>query len=299
MSPEDAGAGRDGGSAERMGRSGRLWRWIRSHKVRTLVLLAAAWLGVELATLPWLAVGRLRTENPGRTALMEQRSAEAEREGKTLTIRQHWVPLSRIPREVVRAVIVAEDGTFYEHGGIDWFEVQESLERNVRERRVARGASTITQQVAKNLYLSTAKTPLRKAKEIAITLMLERALSKHRILEVYLNIIEWGRGVFGIEAAARTYFGKSAGALTLDEGARLAAVIPSPLRLRPDANTRAVLRRRNIVLARLQGRERTAPVTTEEASSSPVPDSSSPPPDDERQPDVVPDSIASDEEDPP
>jgi monofunctional biosynthetic peptidoglycan transglycosylase len=267
--------------------------------MRTLLLLLAFWLVVETATLPWFDVGRLRSSNPGRTALMEQRIAQAEEEGKPLKIRQQWIPLSRIPRQVVKAVIVAEDGTFWEHGGIDWFEVHESLERNVRERRVARGASTITQQVAKNLYLSTAKTPLRKAKEVAITLMLERSLPKSRILEIYLNIIEWGRGVFGIEAAARTYFGKSAGALTLDEGARLAAVIPSPLRLRPDANTRAVLRRRNIVLARLQGRTGAASPTTEEVPSSPETDSSSPPPDDERQPDVVPDSIARDEEDPP
>jgi monofunctional biosynthetic peptidoglycan transglycosylase len=276
----------------------RTGRWVLSHKVKTVFLLLAAWLLVEVLTIPFFSIARLAKENPGRTALMEQRSDEAEDEGKSLAITQRWTPLGRIPRHVVNAVVVAEDGTFFEHGGIDWFEVQESFERNVRERRAARGASTITQQVAKNLYLSTAKSPLRKAKEVVITLLLERSLTKARILEIYLNIIEWGRGVYGIEAAARTYFGKSAGALTVEEGARLAAVIPSPLRHRPDDNSRYVLRRRNIVLARMQARRQTPSPTTEETPSSPSPELSSPPPDDARPPDAVPDTIDSDEEDP-
>ncbi len=209
---------------------------------------------VELATIPWLSVADLKKTNPGPTALMKQRMDEAREEGKRLRIVQQWVPLSKLPRHVIDAVIVAEDGTFYTHSGIDWFEVQESIQKNVKERRAARGASTITQQLAKNLYLSTSKDPVRKFKELIITLLLENQLGKSRILELYLNEIEWGRGVLGIEAASQTYFGKSASALTLDEATRLAAVIPSPLRHRPDADSRYVLRRKDIVLRRMTAR---------------------------------------------
>lgn len=209
---------------------------------------------VELATIPWFGVADLKKTNPGPTALMKQRMAEARDGGKTLKIVQRWIPLSRLPRHVIDAVIVAEDGTFYSHSGFDWFEIQESIEKNVKERRAARGASTITQQLAKNLYLSTSKDPVRKFKELIITLLLEKELGKNRILELYLNEIEWGRGIFGIEAASQAYFGKSASALTLDEATRLAAVIPSPLRHRPDADTRYVLRRKDIVLRRLTAR---------------------------------------------
>lgn len=228
--------------------------WVRAHTLRTLLILAGVYLLAETLTIPWLAIPRLRTEQPGTTAIIRQRMGEAEDAGKTLNVRRHWVALRTLPGYVPRAVIAAEDGTFYEHGGIDWFEVQESIERNVRERRAARGASTITQQLAKNLYLSTSKTPMRKAKEFVITLLLEYHLPKARILELYLNVIEWGRGIFGIEAAARTYFGKSASALTLDEAVRLAAVIPRPLRSRPDEDSRYVLRMRRIILARLAAR---------------------------------------------
>ena len=205
----------------------------------------------EILTLPFVGVYRLKSENPSETALMRQRLREAEDDGKPLKIVRQWIPLSRLPKHVIDAIIVAEDGTFFEHGGIDWFEVQESFEKNMEEGRPARGASTITQQLAKNLFLSTSKDPIRKLKEVAITLMMERFLSKSRILELYVNIVEWGRGVFGIEAAARTYFGKSASALTLDEATRLAAVIPSPLRHMPNSDSRYVLRRKAIVLDRM------------------------------------------------
>ncbi len=225
-----------------------------SHKIRTLLLALLSFLVIELATIPWFSIRRLKTENPSETALMRQRIAEAEEKGKSLTIVQRWVSLSRVPQHVTDAIVVAEDGTFFAHSGFDWFEVQQSIERNWKEKRAARGASTITQQLAKNLFLSTSRDPVRKAKEALITLLLEQQLSKHRILELYLNIIEWGPGIFGIEAAARTYFGKSASGLTVDEGARLAAVIPSPLRHRPDSDSRYVLRRKQIVLNRMEAR---------------------------------------------
>lgn len=232
----------------------RLLLWVRTHKIKTTLILLLAVLAAEAATIPVAGVMRLRTENPAETALMRQRLREAEESGKRLSILQQWIPLARIPRYVVDAIVVAEDGTFYTHGGVDWFEVQESIEKNIQEGRAARGASTITQQLAKNLFLSTSKDPVRKVKEVAITLLMEQALSKNRILEIYLNIVEWGRGIFGIEAASRAYFGKSASALTLEEATRLAAVIPSPLRHRPDEESRYLLRRKAIVLQRMAAR---------------------------------------------
>lgn len=239
-----------------------------AHKVKSLLLLVLGFLLIEALTIPYISIARLKTENPRETALMRQRMDEARQGGKPLGISQRWVPLSRLPRQLIEAIIVAEDGTFYSHGGVDWFEVKESIEKNVKERRAARGASTITQQLAKNLYLSTSKDPLRKAKELIITLLLEHTLTKDRILEIYLNIIEWGRGVFGVEAASQAYFGKSASNLTLDESLRLAAVIPSPLRHRPDADTRYVIRRKQIVLDRMAARNMVSVPATAETTSN-------------------------------
>jgi monofunctional biosynthetic peptidoglycan transglycosylase len=235
----------------------RVRRWIIAHKLLTAVCLVSALLLGELATIPWFGVAKLARENPGPTALMRQREDEARSDGKPLRIVQSWIPLSKMPKQLIDAVVVAEDGTFYAHGGVDWFEVKESMQKNWDEKRAARGASTITQQLAKNLYLSTSKDPVRKAKVLLITLLLEHDLTKQRILEIYLNVIEWGRGIFGVDAAARTFFGKSASALTLEESLRLAAVIPSPLKHRPNEDTRYVMRRKEIVRNRMAARSMT------------------------------------------
>jgi monofunctional glycosyltransferase len=208
----------------------------------------------EYFSLPSVSIEKLRTENVGMTALMVQRTEEAEESGKPFKIVQKWVPLSRMSRNIINAVIVAEDGTFFSHGGFDWYEMQESLERNLDEGRPVRGASTITQQLAKNLFLSTSKNPLRKFKEAVITLRLEENLSKMRILELYLNVIEWGSGIFGVEAAAQKYFGVTAGSLTREQAGRLAAVIPSPLKHTPNTDSRYVLRRSATVLRRMEAR---------------------------------------------
>ncbi|HXX62158.1 MAG TPA: monofunctional biosynthetic peptidoglycan transglycosylase, partial [Bacteroidota bacterium] len=213
----------------RRGISVRLARWLWTHKLKSAFLLLGLLVLIELASVPYFSIAALKDENPTETALMRQRAGEASAAHKPYSVVQKWIPLSRLPHHVVDAVVVAEDGTFFTHGGVDWFEVQASLEKDIRQRRAARGASTITQQVAKNLFLSTSKDPVRKLKELLITLLLERELGKNRILEIYLNIIEWGHGLYGIEAAAEKYFGKGADALSVDEAARLAAVIPSPL----------------------------------------------------------------------
>lgn len=262
----------------------RLFTWASTHKVKAVLVLLGLLLFYELLTLPWFSVPRLQSENPTETALMRQRRAEAKDSRTPLTIHYRWVPLSRIPRHVVNAVVVAEDGTFWEHGGFDWYEFKESLKKNWEKKRVVRGASTITQQLAKNLYLSPSKNPIRKVKEWIITLLLERYLEKNRILELYLNVIEWGRGIFGIEAAAQAYFHRSASALTVEQAMRLAAVIPSPLKHRPTDNSRWVAYRTNVVLQRMQGRryyeaeeppeeeDRTQEQTKEILSSPPVPE---------------------------
>ena len=226
----------------------------RSTTLRGIAIGLGCLIVFEYFSLPSVSIEKLRRENAGTTALMEQRADEAEGRGKPFRIVQRWVPISRISRDLVNAVVVAEDGTFYSHGGFDWYELQESLERNLDEGRPVRGASTITQQLAKNLFLSTMKSPIRKLKEAVITLRLEGQLSKMRILEIYLNCIEWGDGIFGIEAAAQKYFGVSAGSLSREQAARLAAVIPSPLKHAPNVDSRYVLRRSATVLRRMEAR---------------------------------------------
>lgn len=178
----------------------------------------------------------LRNKNPETTALIELRKAQAEKEGKPLTIKQRWVSFRQIPKLLRQAVRITEDAGFYQHEGLDYTELKESLKRNWEEGEYVRGGSTITQQLAKNLYLSTEKSLTRKIKEYFIAKRLERSLSKNRIFHLYLNCIEFGRGIFGVEAAARHYFNKSVSQLTLEEIVRLTAVIPRPLVTSPKSN---------------------------------------------------------------
>ncbi len=227
---------------------------LRGRAIRWILIGIVCMTTFEYFSLPSVSIEDLRQKNVSGTALMEQRADEAQSQGRPFRIVQRWVPYSKISRNLLNAVIVAEDGTFFSHGGFDWYELQESIERNLDEGRPVRGASTITQQLAKNLYLSTSKSPLRKLKEAVITLRLEEHLSKERILEIYLNIIEWGDGIFGVEAAAQKYFGVSAGSLSREQSARLAAVIPSPLKHSPSSNSRYVLRRSEIILHRMEAR---------------------------------------------
>ena len=228
--------------------------WAGLHKIRAVLYFVGIVLALEYLSLPNARLADLEKLNPRTTALILQRQHEAEREGKAFHVQQSWVPLHRISPHLLHAVIVSEDGTFYEHGGVDWYEVEESIERNFEEGKAARGGSTISQQLAKNLFLSTSKDPLRKLKELVIALRMERMLSKQRILEIYLNVIEWGNGVFGVDAAARKYFDKPAANITRDEAARLAAVIPSPLRHQPNQPSQYVERRSLRILERMSAR---------------------------------------------
>lgn len=201
-------------------------------------------------------IERLKYENPKITALMKQRMDEAKKKGKQYKMDQIWIPLSKVSPYLIEAVIVSEDASFFSHRGIDWYEVKESIRKNYERGKIVRGASTITMQLAKNLFLSTSRNPFRKLIEILIALRMEQKLSKGRILEIYLNVIELGDGIFGVESASRKYFGKSASELTLEESSRLAAIIPSPLKYSPNSSKKFVSWRTRIILNRLLLRQK-------------------------------------------
>jgi monofunctional biosynthetic peptidoglycan transglycosylase len=216
--------------------------------------LAFAYLGYVYLSLP--DVRPLVTDSPTTTAFMQLRVEEARDAGRTkFAVRQRWVSYGQIAQTLKRAVVVTEDAAFFDHDGIDLDEIKASFERNWEEGRFTRGASTITQQLAKNLYLSPSRNPVRKLRELFITRRLEASLTKRRILEIYLNVIEWGDGIFGCEAAARAYFGKSAADLLRDEAALMAAAIINPRELRVDRPNPRLLRRQQIVLRRMGGAE--------------------------------------------
>ncbi len=172
-------------------------------------------------------------KTPEKTALMRQREREAKAKGRTARRTQSVVPMKHISRWLIQAVIASEDQKFFGHEGVDWAALQESVEKNLEKRKLARGGSTISQQLAKNLYFGTEKSPTRKLRELVVTRWLEDDLTKRRILELYLNVIEWGDGVYGAEAAARRYFGKPASDVDAQEAAALAAMIPNPRRINP------------------------------------------------------------------
>jgi len=175
---------------------------------------------------------------------MQYREREWKRTGKKHRIQQRWIPLSQISPYLVKAVLIAEDDKFWRHEGFDYDAIIKALERDIQEKKFKLGGSTITQQLAKNLYLSPVKSPFRKLKEAIITLRIERILSKKRILELYLNVVEWGDyGIFGIEAASRHYYGKPASALDAQEASRLAAILPNPRKYNPLGSSRYVLNR--------------------------------------------------------
>ncbi len=193
----------------------------------------------------------LRAKNPETTAFIELRSSESRARGDKPRRAQRWVPYSRISPQLVRAVLVTEDSAFWQHDGLDYQQIRESMEVNLERGEFARGASTITQQLAKNLYLSPSKNPLRKLRELLIARRLENELTKQRILELYLNVIEWGNGIYGADAAARTYFGKPASQLDAPESALLAAAIANPRIMNPGSPTARLRRRQQMVLRRM------------------------------------------------
>jgi monofunctional biosynthetic peptidoglycan transglycosylase len=226
-------------------------RWLRNVGRGVLVLLAAGFAAAAYIYLTLPDVRVLRTKNPTATAFMELRTRQARAKGLPSQHDQRWIPYSRISANLKRAVIVTEDSAFWKHEGVDYEQLRESMELNWERGEFARGASTITQQLAKNLYLSPSKNPLRKLRELLITRRLEVELSKQRILEIYLNVIEWGNGVWGAEAAARRYFRKSAAELTATESALLAGAIANPHIMDPARPTARLRRRQQMIMRRM------------------------------------------------
>jgi monofunctional biosynthetic peptidoglycan transglycosylase len=211
-----------------------------------LVLILAFVLAIALSIGVYFiypGISQLKKINPGKTSFMEYREKEWESKGLNKKAQSIWVPLTRISPFVVKAVLIAEDDKFWDHEGFDFDAIQKAIEEDIKKKKFKIGGSTITQQLAKNLYLSPSKSPVRKIKEAILTWRIEQNLSKKRIIEIYLNVAEWGDGFFGIEMAARRYYGKSASALTAEEAARLAAVLPNPRKYNPTGSSSYVVNR--------------------------------------------------------
>lgn len=216
---------------------------------------AVGFAGLAYAYLTLPDVRPLRTSNPTTTAFMELRADEARAKGQKPRHVQRWIGYSHMSANLTRAVLVAEDDAFWRHEGVDFEQLQESIEVDWAKGRFVRGASTITQQLAKNVYLSPSRNPVRKLRELIIARRLEAELKKSRILELYLNVIEWGDGIYGVEAAARTYFGKGAADLAPGEAALLAGAIANPRVLNPAHPTARLLRRQQLILKRMGAAE--------------------------------------------
>ena len=190
--------------------------------------------------------------NPANTAFMDAGLARLqERKGPEAELRHQWIEYPRISMHLKRAVIAAEDSRFLEHEGFDWEGIEKAVEKNLKKGRIVAGGSTISQQLAKNLFLSASRNPLRKVQEAVITVMIEQLWSKRRILEVYLNVIEWGNGIYGAEAAARRYYKQSAAGLGPAQAAHLAAMIPNPRYYETHRGARGLLKRQGIIAARM------------------------------------------------
>ncbi len=229
-----------------MKRALRFFAWLA-------VAAAAIFLAIQLSFVA--RVWWWRDHNPGNTAFMEASLTRMRAEKRDAYLKQSWVPYERISNHLKRAIVVAEDSHFIDHEGFDWEAIDKAIEKNRQKGKVVAGASTISQQLAKNLFLSPSRTPWRKGQEALITVMIENVMSKRRILEVYLNVIEWGDGVFGAEAAARHYFGTSAASLGPEACARLAAMVPNPRFYDRNRNTRWLMRKTQIILARMPAAE--------------------------------------------
>ena len=222
---------------------------------RVLAITVSAILALALLWVAWIAAQILwyRTHAPQETAFMAQRMQEARTRNPKAQLHYQWVPYNRISPHLKRALIAAEDAKFVEHGGFDWDGIRNAAEKNRKRGQIVSGGSTITQQLAKNLFLSPARSYARKAEEAVVTVLLEWLLPKRRIFELYLNVIEWGNGVFGAEAAARRYFTASAADLTAEQAARLAAMTPSPRLFERNPGSDYLSGRVATILARMPG----------------------------------------------
>ncbi|MFL9709489.1 monofunctional biosynthetic peptidoglycan transglycosylase [Methylobacillus sp. Pita1] len=219
-----------------------LWRGLLLALV--LVVLYQLWIFMHI--LWWVE------HNPSSSAFMRTSLATLRQDNPEATLKHQWVEYQKISRNLKRAVIASEDAKFVGHEGFDWDGIQKAYEKNWQKGKIVAGGSTISQQLAKNLFLSTGRTPWRKLEEAAITWMLERMMSKRRIFEIYLNVIEWGNGVFGAEAAARHYYKTSAASLSAAQAAKLAAMIPNPRYYDKHREARGLIRKAGIIESRMR-----------------------------------------------
>ncbi len=220
------------------------WKWRIVLGLLLVLLLYQAWILVQIAW--WVK------HNPATSSFMDQRLLIMQGRNPDAELQHQWIPYAKISSHLKRAVVAAEDAKFIDHEGFDWDGIQHAYEKNLKKGRVVAGGSTISQQLAKNLFLSTKRTPWRKAEEAIITIMLEAMMSKRRILEIYLNVVEWGNGVFGAEAAARHYWNISAAKLSAVQAARLAAMVPNPRYYDRHREAPGLLRKTRIILARMK-----------------------------------------------
>ena len=219
--------------------------WIKWLVFGPLVIVLLVQLYFFLMICWWSVV------NPSSTSMMRGQMAALQEKNPSARLRHQWVPYNKISNNLKRAVIASEDANFNEHDGVDWAALQKAYEKNTRRSKVVGGGSTITQQLAKNLFLSGSRSYLRKAQELVIAFMLETVMSKERILEIYLNVVEFGRGVFGAEAAARHYYRTSAAGLGAAQAARLAVMLPNPRYYDRHRDTRYLVRRTNLIMLRM------------------------------------------------
>ncbi len=220
---------------------------------RLLLILLAALLLYQCWLFTWVVWWKW--VNPRQTSFMSLRLDELRQTNPRAELQKTWLDYGRISDQLKRAIIAAEDARFVDHDGFDWQGIQQAIEKNQKKGRFVAGGSTISQQLAKNLFLTPSKTPWRKAQEAVVTLMLEVCWDKERIFEVYLNVIEWGSGVFGAEAAARHYYGVSASHLSASQAARLAGMVPNPRLYDRQRNAPGLARKTAIILARMPAAE--------------------------------------------
>lgn len=221
-------------------------RWFWRGLLLAIVLVVLYQLWIFMHILWWVE------HNPSSSAFMRTSLSTLQEENPDAALKHQWVKYQKISRNLKRAVIASEDAKFVGHEGFDWDGIQKAYEKNWQKGKIVAGGSTISQQLAKNLFLSTGRTPWRKLEEAAITWMLERMMSKRRIFEIYLNIIEWGNGVFGAEAAARHYYKTSAANLSAGQAAKLAAMIPNPKYYDKHREARGLVRKAGIIESRMR-----------------------------------------------
>jgi monofunctional biosynthetic peptidoglycan transglycosylase len=223
----------------------KFWWWTGRalFALMLFIVLYQVWIAAHI--LWWVG------HNPASSSFMDDRLDVMQEKNPDAELKHKWVPYRNISNNLKRALIASEDAKFVDHEGFDWEGIQKAYEKNLKKGKIVAGGSTISQQLAKNLFLSTKRTPWRKGEEVIITLMLESMMDKQRIFEIYLNVIEWGNGVFGAEAAARHYYRSSASQLSPQQAAKLAAMVPNPRYYDKHREARGLLRKTEIILARM------------------------------------------------